>query len=136
MEKIKRETPNSLFKAIMKMARESGHFKAIDEILDSDSAFWSDEKNNRPITSELFDIEFSVDFGSAEGIHIIVSISGFPFGIDEGKQRFSIGLLVTMRRDFDSMALMGKACGILQWFAREYANQNLDRFTPEPKENK
>lgn len=134
--KPKHETSQSLFAAIMKMARESGHFKEIDEILDYDSASWYDYENRRPITSEEFDTVFSVDYGGSEGIYIDARITGFPFGREAGEVRFGFGTLKTLNRDLQSMMLMGKACGILQHFSHEYVNTNIDRFSPEPKDEK
>ncbi len=134
--KPKHETSQSLFAAIMKMARESGHFKEIDEILDYDSASSYDYENRRPITSEEFDTVFSVDYGGSEGIYIDARITGFPFGREAGEVRFGFGTLKSLNRGLQSMMLMGKACGILQYFSHEYVNNNIDRFSPEPKDEK
>jgi len=134
--KPKHETSQSLFAAIMKMARESGHFKEIDEILDYDSASWYDHENRRPITSEEFDTVFSVDYGGSEGIYIDARITGFPFGRESGEFSFHFGTLKTLNRDLQSMMLMGKACGILQHFSHEYVNANIDRFSPTEEKKK
>lgn len=136
MGKVKRDTPVDLFNATLKLARESGHFKEIDEILDYADPYDRSVLCNRPITSHAFDTEFSVDYGNCEGICILVSITGFPFGRDEKEQRFHIGILKTCTRGLENMMLMGKACGILQYFSHVYIDDNMDRFTPEPKENK
>ena len=134
--KPKRETPYSLFGEILKMARESGHFNEIDEILDYDIASWYHDENKRPITSEEFDTVFSVDYGGSERIYIDALITGFPFGWEAGEVRFGFGTLKTLNRGLQSMMLMGKACGILQYFSHEYVNTNIDRFSPQPEDKK
>lgn len=128
MKANERETPNSLFKAIMKMARESGHFKEIDEILDYDSAVKYDEGAMKPITNCEFNTVFEVDFGGSEGIYIdAYIIDPFSRACDHPK-RFHLGTLKTLYRHLDGMKIMGKACGILQYFAREYVNLNWKKF--------
>lgn len=134
--KLKRETPYSLFGEILKMARESGCFKEVDEILDYAQAFKFDENANRDITHYEFDTEFCVRFGSNEGIYIHASIVGFPFGRSKQDVHIPFGTVKILNTDFQSMTIMGKACGVLEWFAHKYVMDNIHRFSSEPEDKK
>ena len=42
----------------------------------------------------------------------------------------SVGTFKTLKRDLESMKIMGELCGSLVYYASRYVNENLDRYTP------
>ena len=131
-EPIKRDTLVDLFNGMMKMARDAGALAEYDKIADYDcpDCFCDNAKKN--ITSYEFKTNFIVDYGGSEGIYV----DGFLHGaLDESGriQDWHFCTLKTLERDFTAMKLMGEVCGILQYYATEYLNKNLDRYEPDPK---
>lgn len=136
MEETKPLTPIDVFNGILRLARESGNFKEVDVILESSSPTYFDEACLRPIYNEELDTEFRVDFGGSEGIYIDAYLLGSLSG-KGASRRLHFGMLKTLERNFDAMALMGKACGILQYYSWEYFAQNYRKFQPNhPSEDK
>jgi hypothetical protein len=41
-----------------------------------------------------------------------------------------IGTFKTLKDDIESMKAMGELCGALVYYAHQYVNQNIDRYTP------
>lgn len=123
---IRRDTTADLFNAVLRLARESGHFAEVDPILDYADA-WFEECE---LSNYEFDALFCVNFGGSEGIYIDAYIRGvFDESGKSGIKR--IGTIKTLRDDLEGMELMGKACGTLTYFARQYVNQEIDRYTSE-----
>ena len=131
---VKRDTLVDLYSGMMKMARDAGALKEFDRISDYDmsEAFSSEAKI--PISSYEFRTSFVVDYGGSEGIYIDGYLDGF---LDESgkKQHWHFCTLKTLERDFEAMKIMGKTCGILQYYATEYVNRNLNRYEPDPAKN-
>ena len=127
---IKRETGISIFDGIFKMAKESGALKEMVAIMDYYMADRFNDEAQIPITNHLFNVRFEVNFGCSEGIYIDAYIVG---EIDEadGDKCIHIGLIKTLENDLDAMRIMGEACGVLQFYAREYLTQKLDNLMPD-----
>ena len=126
----KRETGISIFDGIFKMAKDAGALKQMEAIMDYQTADHFNEEAKIPITNHLFNVRFEVDFGCSEGIYIDAYIVG---EIDEadGDRRIHIGLIKTLENDLNAMRIMGEACGVLQFYAREYLAQKLDNLLPD-----
>ena len=60
-------------------------------------------------------------------------ISVVPKAFDEsgGDRRIRIGLIKTLENDLNAMRIMGEACGVLQFYVREYLAQKLDNLLPD-----
>ncbi len=127
---VKRDTLVDLYNGMMKMAREAGALKDFDRIADYDTSETFSIEAKIPISSYEFRTSFVVDYGGSEGIYI----DGFLDGIlDESgrNQHWHFCTLKTLERDFESMKIMGETCGILQYYATEYLNRNLNRYEPD-----
>ena len=126
----KRETGISIFDGIFKMAKDAGALKKMGAIMEYQTADHFNEEAKIPITNHLFNIRFEVDFGCSEGIYIDAYIVGEIDEAGEGK-RIHIGLIKTLENDLNAMRIMGEACGVLQFYAREYLTQKLDNLLPD-----
>ena len=130
-EPVKRDTYVDLFNGMMKMAREARALTEFDKIADYAMCDYYEDAAKKPISSYEFSTRFMVDYGGSEGIYI----DGYLVGtLDEiGKfQKQHFCTLKTLERNFEAMKLMGSVCGILQYYATEYINRNLDLYEPDP----
>ena len=130
-EPVKRDTYVDLFNGMMKMAREAGALAEFDKIADYEMCDCFDDAAKKPISSYEFKTSFVVDYGGSEGIYIDGYLVGTLDEIGEFQNRHFC-TLKTLNRDFEAMKLMGSVCGILQYYATEYINRNLDRYEPDP----
>jgi hypothetical protein len=136
MEEMKPLTPIDVFNGILQTARESGNFKEVDTILEFSSPTYFDEDCLRPIYNEELGTEFRVNYGGSEGIYVDAYLLGSLSG-KGANHRLLFGTLQTQERNLEAMALMGKACGILQYYSWEYFAQNYRKFQPNhPSEDK
>jgi hypothetical protein len=126
-KEIRRDTCADLFNNALRLARDAGELKAMDEILDY--ALPSNEAHL--LTDYRFNVCFLVNYG-CEGIYIDAFLNGqFEENFRNDRSRISIGTLKTLREDLDAMKIMGGACGVLTCFATRYVNTEIDRYTPE-----
>ena len=130
-EPVKRDTYVDLFNGMMKMAREAGALAEFDKIADYEMCDCFDDAAKKPISSYEFKTRFVVDYGGSEGLYIDGYLVGTLDEIGEFQNRHFC-TLKTLNRDFEAMKLMGSVCGILQYYATEYINRNLDRYEPNP----
>ena len=130
-EPVKRDTYVDLFNGMMKMAREAGALAEFDKIADYEMCDCFDDAAKKPISSYEFKTSFVVDYGGSEGIYIDGYLVGTLDEIGEFQNRHFC-TLKTLNRDFEAMKLMGSVCGILQYYATEYINRNLDRYESDP----
>jgi hypothetical protein len=143
MQKIKRDTTKDLFLAVLELVRKNGHYDKAEAIMDyylpSNSEYYKDDE------LELSDYEFNFDasaqFGSSEGIYINCSLNGkytenelkrynHSRGEVEPETRRSVGTFKTLKDDLEAMKIMGELCGAMIYYAHQYINQNIDRYTP------
>ena len=143
MEKVKRDTTRDLFFATLEMVKENGHYdKAaaiMDYVLPSKSEHYISE--DIELSNYRFDFYAAVNFGGSEGIYIDCWLSGeyteeerkvynHGKGVIEVETRRSVGIFKTLRDDLESMKIMGELCGALVFYASQYINKNIDRYTP------
>ena len=144
MRKIKRDTTKDLFLAVLRLVKENGHYDKAAEIMDyvlpNESEDYS-SKEYIELSNYEFNFEASAQFGGSEGIYIDCSLYGkytetelqrynHGKGIVEPETRRSIGTFKTLKTDIASMKIMGELCGALIFYASQYVNKNLDRYTP------
>ena len=81
------------------------------------------------LTAYEFSFDASVNYGGSEGIYIDCYLTG---KFDEsGRFVLPIGTIKTLKRDLEAAKIMGELCGVLTYYASQYVNQNLLRYTPE-----
>ena len=129
METIKRDTNTELMNNVLQLAKENGHYKRAEAIMDY---FLPESYEVCKLTDCEFDFKAVVNFGGSEGIYIDCYIEG---RFDEKKpvgscSRLSCGTFKTLGEDLESMQIMGELAGTLIFYAREYVNRNLKRFCP------
>ena len=125
-----RDTGGSLFSPAVRVAKEHGHFDRAEAILDymlpCEHETGSREKVE--LTSYEFNFEAVVNYGGSEGIYVDCCLRG---KFDEsGRSVLHVGTLKTLRRDLEALQIMGELCGTLTYYANQYVNQNLHRYTP------
>jgi len=127
---VLRDTGGSLFSAVVRMAKESGHFDRAGAILDYmlPCEHETGRQEKVKLTAYEFNFEAIVHYGGSEGIYIDCYLSG---KFDEsGRSVLHVGTLKTLRRDLEALQIMGELCGTLTYYASQYVNQNLHRYTP------
>ena len=129
-EPVKRDTLVDLYNGMMKMAREAGALEEFDRIADYDTSESFSREAKIPISSYEFRTSFVVDYGGSEGIYIDGYLDGI---LDESgrNQHWHFCTMKTLERNLEAMKIMGGTCGILQYYATEYVNRNLDRYEPD-----
>jgi hypothetical protein len=142
-EKIIRDTTRDLFNAVLQLVKANGCFEKAEAILDYHLPNLSESniREDIELSNYRFDFNATVQFGGSEGIYIDCYLSGeftegkrkmynASTGTTETETRRHIGTFKTLRDDLESMMIMGELCGALVYYAHEYVNKNIDRYTP------
>lgn len=143
MEKIQRDTTKDLFRETLKRVMENGQYDKAAAIVDY---FLPNEHENNvrediELSNYMFDFKATAQFGGSEGIYIDCYLVGeytedkrtrynSETGQIEPETRRHIGTFKTLKDDLESMKIMGELCGALTFYAHEYVNKHLDRYTP------
>jgi len=143
MKKIKRDTTKDLFFATLKLVKENGHYEKaaaiMEYVLPSESE--SHIRESIELSNYCFNFYATAQFGGSEGIYIDCFISGeyteterkyynSGRGAVEVETRRSIGTFKTLKTDLEAFKIMGELCGALVFYASQYVNKNIDRYTP------
>ena len=123
--KMKRDTPGILFKRVLALVQEHGHYEEARPIIDYALEESSDQ---RELTDYRFDFRAVVNHG-CEGIYIDCYLHG-EFD-QSGKCSCSVGTIKTLREDVDAYRIMGALAGLLTAYAHKYVDSNIDRYTPD-----
>ena len=143
MLNVKRDTTRDLFNAVLQLVKANGCYKKAESIMDYHlpSSTESNVREDIELSNYRFDFNATAQFGGSEGIYIDCYLYG-EFTEDERKVynsntgtiekevRRHIGTFKTLKADLDSMKTMGELCGSLVYFASEYVNKNIGRYTP------
>ena len=135
MEKFKRDTNEDLMNNVFELARKNHCYDKAEQIMDY---FHAESYKTIELSDCEFDFDACVQFGANEGIYIDCSIRGH---FDENepsdkKQILHCGTFKTLGTSLEDMRIMGELAGSLVYFAREYMNKNLDRYTPRKEMTK
>jgi len=143
MIKVKRDTTRDLFNAVLQLAKDSGCYEKAEAIMDYylPSSSESNVREDIELSNYRFDFNATAQFGGSEGIYIDCYLYGeftederkvynHNTGTTERETRRHIGTFKTLNTDLDSMKVMGELCGVLVYFASEYVNKNIGRYTP------
>lgn len=125
-----RDTGGSLFCAVLKLAEENGDFEKarpiLDYVLPCEHEGFSSESVE--LTAYEFDFVPIVNFGS-EGIYLDCYLKG---KFDEsGRNTLHVGTLKTLERSLEAAKIMAELGGALLYYANQYVNQNIHRYTPQ-----
>ncbi len=146
MDKIKRDRTSDLFLAALRLVKENGHYDKAEAIMDyvlpnKDESYRTSSEDIE-LTNYRFNFDAVAQFGGSEGIYIDCYVSGeytetpimkITYGQGGGvitETRRSIGTLKTLKDDLEAMKIMGELCGALIFYAHEYVNKNISRYTP------
>lgn len=127
---VLRDTGGSLFSSAVRLAKENGHFGKVGAILDYmlPCEHESGIHEKVELTAYEFNFEAVVNYGGSEGIYIDCCLRG---KFDEsGRSVLHVGTLKTLRQDLEALQIMGELCGTLTYYAGQYVDQNLHRYTP------
>ena len=126
-----RDTGGSLFSAAVRLAKENGHFEKAGAILDYVLPCEHEPgiREKVELTAYEFNFEAVARYGGSDGIYIDCYLKG---KFDEsGRSVLHVGALKTLRDDLEALQIMGELCGTLTYYASQYINQNLHRYTPD-----
>lgn len=146
VELMKRDTTDTLFNATLQLVKDNGHYDKAAAIMDYVLPNGHEDYTRKAIalTNYEFDFVATANFGGSEGIYIDCYIDGeyteepimkvnYNENITQGlikETARSIGTFKTLRRDLEAMQIMGELCGSLTYYASEYINKNIERYTP------
>jgi hypothetical protein len=143
MKKIKRDTTKDLFMETLKLVKENGHYDKAATIMDYVLPDEAEDlaREDVELTDYRFNFYASVQFGGNEGIYIDCYIAGeyseteikfinYGRGTVEKETKRHVATLKTLREDLESMMIMGELCGALIFYADQYVNKNIKRYTP------
>lgn len=142
--KIKRDTTVDLFYAALNLVKEKGCYEKAEAIMD----YYLPHPEGintlyKPfeLSNYRFDFCASASFGGSEGIYIDCYIEGeyteiprtyYDHGLGKilPETHYHIATFKTLRSDLEAMQIMGELCGSLIYYASEYINKNINRYTP------
>lgn len=129
---VLRDTGCSLFCAAMKLAEKNGDFEKarpiLDYVLPCEHEDYGPSSEGVELTAYEFDFVPIVNFG-CEGIYLDCYLEG---KFDEsGRHTLHVGTLKTLERSLEAAKIMAELGGALFYYASQYVNQNLHRFTPQ-----
>lgn len=129
MEKIKRDTNEDLMNNVFQLVKKNHCYDKMEKIIDY---FLPETYMTVALSDYKFDFDARIQFGGSERIYIECCIRGH---FDENKPDNEMSVLScrtfkTLGETLDDMRIMGELAGSLIYFAREYVNDNLDRYTP------
>ena len=143
MVNVKRDTTRDLFNAVLQLVKANGCYAKAEVIMDYHlpNVSESNIREDIELSNYRFDFNATAQFGGSEGIYIDCYLSGeftederkiynFNTGSVKKEIRRHIGTFKTLKTDLDSMKIMGELCGSLIYFASEYVNKNIGRYTP------
>ncbi len=121
---MKRDTSKILFNKVLNLAKENGHFKKAEQILDY---YLEDNYNIRELSNYEFDFVAKVAWGGSEGIYIDCYLSG---DFDNSPDNYlHIGTLKTLGTSVEDFKIMGELAGVLTYYCNQYVNKNIDRYS-------
>ena len=123
MKKIKRDTNGDLMNNVYELVKKNHCYDKAAKIMD----YFLPETHEM---QELTDYEFD------EGIYIDCNIKGhFDENAPADKiQILHCGTFKTLNTSLEDMRIMGELAGSLVFFAREYVNENIEKYTPQKEE--
>ena len=122
---IKRDTPKILFRRVLNLVQRNGYYAEAEPIMD----YTSPDDREIEFTNYRFNFHAVVNPGGSEGIYIDCYLRG-EFD-QSGKETCPIGTFKTLSEDMNAYRIMGALCGALTFYAGEYINTHIDRYTPD-----
>ena len=129
MEKITRDTNTVLMNKVFELVKKNSCYEKAGAIMDY---FLAEDYKVQELSDYEFDFLVKLNFGGSEGIYLDCYIEGcFRESNAERKtERLSCGTFKTLDESLDAMKIMGELAGSLTYFASQYVNKELDRYTP------
>ena len=125
----KRDTNLDLINNVFELVKKNHCYDRAKKIMDY---FLPEYQSIVELSDYQFDFDAMVQFGGSEGIYIDCNIRGH-FDEKEPSTRTQIlhcGTFKTLGTTLEDMRIMGELAGALIYFAKEYVNNNLDKYSP------
>jgi len=122
---VKRDIPEILFQRVLDLVQENGYYDEAEAIMDY--TLPSDSK--REFSNYCFDFCALVNKGGSEGVYIDCFLRG-EFD-QSGKQTCKVATFKTLKENMNAYRIMGALCGALTFYAHQYVDENIDRYTPD-----
>jgi len=126
---IKRDTNTDLMNNVFELVKKNHCYDRAEKIMDY---FLPETYAQMKLSDYEFEFDALVQFGENEGIYIDCNIRGH-FDEKEPPSRTQIlkcGTYKTLGTSLEDMRIMGELAGALTYFAKEYVNSNLEKYTP------
>lgn len=123
--KTERDTPGILFKRVLGLVEEHGHYEEARPIIDY---ALEEDTDQRALTDYRFNFRTVLGPG-CEGIYLDCFLDG-KFD-QSGKSKCRVGTIKTLREDVDAYRIMGALAGLMTAYAYKYVNSCIDRYTPD-----
>lgn len=143
MIKVRRDTTRDLFNAVLQLVRDNGCYEKaaanMEYVLPNISE--CNSREDIELSNYMFNFYATPQFGGNEGIYIDCWISGeysekelkvynSAKGTADKETRRSIGTFKTLNTDLEAMHIMGELCGSLVFYASQYINEHIERYSP------
>lgn len=123
--KTERDTPGILFKRVLGLVEEHGHYEEARPIIDY---ALEEDTDQRALTDYRFNFRTVLGPG-CEGIYLDCFLDG-EFD-QSGKSKCRVGTIKTLREDVDAYRIMGALAGLMTVYAHKYVDSCIDRYTPD-----
>ena len=121
----KRDTPEILFRRVLDLVRQNGYYDEAGAIMD----YAIPDDSKMELSNYRFDFCALVKKGGNEGIYIDCFLRGEFDG--SSKQTCHVATLKTLHENMNAYRIMGALCGALTFYAHQYVDENIDRYTPD-----
>ena len=123
---FQRDTVRTLFKNVLEMVKDNGHYSDAERIMDYAQVSTADER--RELTDYEFDSVAYVEWGASEGIYVTWYLQGSFDSTKDGKLK--VGTFKTLETTIEAFKTMGALAGALTFYGYRYVNANLERYEP------
>jgi hypothetical protein len=110
---------------VLNLVQQNGYYDEAVKIMD----YYLPEKDKTEFTNYRFDFLAVVNPGGSEGIYIDCYLRG-EFD-QSGKRTCEIGTFKTLGENMNAFRIMGALSGALTFYASQYVNANIERYTPD-----
>ncbi|MDR3186308.1 MAG: hypothetical protein LBU04_05830 [Christensenellaceae bacterium] len=129
----KRDTLFDLFNHTLRLVKENGRYddfeKIIEYVLPNENELVNTKKVE--ITNYEFDIKCIPNFGGSEGIYLDCYLDGCFDEDTKEYKKHEFATFKTLKTDIDAMTIMGALGGAITYYAAEYVNRNIHKYTPK-----
>lgn len=127
MIKLIRDTNVDFMNGVLELVKKSGNYDKAEPIMDS---FITGDGEVRDLTNYTFNFFATINY-CVSGIYLNCRLAGcFDENHRYAYKTISCGTFKTLRNDLEAIKIMGELAGSLTYYARQYVDSELSRYTP------